>query len=65
MNNWIVIRSFTNQKRCWFVRVAKLQLVASSLDLELSTCECNGVPDIIQDSLNAIVPDDQLFWELD
>lgn len=63
MNNWIVLRSFTNQKKCWYVRVSKLQQAARVLELELSTCECSGVPDIIQDWLNYKSPD-VLYFEL-
>ena len=52
MNDWIVLRSFTNHKKCWYVRVKKLQATATMLNLDLSTCECAGVPAIIQDWLN-------------
>jgi len=63
MNNWIVIRSFTDKTKCWYVRVSKLQQAARELKLELSTCECSGVPDIIQDKLNNTIPD-LLYFEL-
>jgi len=64
MNNWIVIRSFTNRKQCWYVRVSNLQIAAKGLGLELSTCECNGVPNIIQDWLNEHFPSDRISVEL-
>lgn len=64
MNNWIVIRSFTNHKKCWYVRVNQLQQVASFLKLDLSTCECAGVPEIIQEHLNLTLVSSQSFHEL-
>lgn len=64
MNNWIVLRSFSGDKKCWFVRVNRLQQAAEQLGLELSTCECNGVPNIIQEFLNITAPATDNFVEL-
>lgn len=55
MNNWIVLRSFTNVKNCWFVRVDSLSQAADDLGLELSTCECGPVSRIIQERLESVV----------
>lgn len=64
MNNWIVLRSFTDHKKCWYVRVSCLQVTARVLNLDLSTCECAGVPDIIQDWLNTESPNVANYREL-
>jgi len=64
MNNWIVLRSFTNQKKCWYVRVSELQQVASFLKLDLSTCECGPVSRIIQEWLDSTLVSSQSFHEL-
>jgi len=64
MNSWIVLRSFTNQKNCWYVRVNKLQATATLLNLDLSTCECAGVSGIIQDWLNQCMAPNSFYRSL-
>lgn len=64
MNNWIVLRSFTDHKKCWFVRVESLSQVASFLHLDLSTCECGPVCNIVQEYLDTALASSQLFREL-
>jgi len=64
VNNWIVLRSFTNVKNCWFVRVDSLSQAADELGLELSTCECGPVSRIIQEWLDATVITNVIYWAL-
>ena len=64
MNNWIAIRSFTNNKKCWFVRVSELPQAATGLGLDLSTCECGPVCRIIQEWLDATVIPNVIYWAM-
>ena len=64
MNNWIVLRSFTNHNKCWYVRVNKLQDTAVVLNLDLSTCECGPVSRIIQEFLEITTPDTANFRQV-
>ena len=64
MNNWIVIRSFTDHKNIWFVRVSALSQAADELGLDLSTCECGPVSRIIQEALDCSANKDQCYFAL-
>lgn len=64
MNNWIVLRSFTNQSLIWFVRVTELSHAADELGLDLSTCECGPVSRIIQNWLDHKVSDKVKYWAM-